>query len=194
MALTIANYIKYWQDIPSTVRSFLLKALVCFVIWKIAYHLYIMPNRLLYVPLTIQVTAHAKQLLSLVYPQKHFTITEVAVNNNSDFFGISIFSNGKKVITLLDACNGLELYIIYISFIVCLPSNLKRMLLFISLGTIGIYMLNVIRCVVLGVLNINRSLYVDFAHHYLFTMVVYIAIFIGWAFYINKRIYNEAAY
>jgi hypothetical protein len=45
--------------------------------------------------------------------------------------------------------------------------------------------------VVLAMLNINRSLYVDFAHHYLFTMVVYIAIFAGWALYINKTTLNE---
>ena len=191
MATTISDLKKYWVDIPSAVRSFLVKAVLCFLIWKVTYHLYIKPHRLLDVPLTVQTASNTQQVLAFIYPEKQFTNKEVITHNKSDFFGISIMANGKKVITVLDPCNALELYILYVLFIICLPSNWKRMLLFISLGIVGIYLLNIARCAVLGMLNINRSLYVDFAHHYLFTMVVYIAIFAGWALYINKTTLNE---
>ena len=191
MATTISDLKKYWVDIPSAVRSFLVKAVLCFLIWKVTYHLYIKPHRLLDVPLTVQTASNTQQVLAFIYPQKNFTNKEVITHNKADFFGISIMANGKKVITVLDPCNALELYILYVLFIICLPSNWKRMLLFISLGIVGIYLLNIARCAVLGMLNINRSLYVDFAHHYLFTMVVYIAIFAGWALYINKTTLNE---
>jgi exosortase family protein XrtF len=193
MASSIStNYLKkYWNETPAAVRSFLLKALVCFLIWKIAYHVYIKPHRLLDVPLTTQTATNTQKSLSLLYPQKNFSNSLVSTTDNSDFFGISIFANGKKVITILDPCNALELYILYVLFIICLPSNWKRMVLFSVLGIICIYLLNILRCTVLGMLNINKSLYVDFAHHYLFTMVVYIAIFAGWALYINKSMSNE---
>lgn len=191
MASTINDLKKYWQDIPSAVRSFLLKALLCFLIWKVVYHLYIKPHRLFDVPLTQQTAANTQQMLQLIYPQIHFTNTKVVIRSGADFYGITIWANAKKVITVLDPCNALELYILYVLFIICLPSNWKRMLLFSGLGILGIYVLNIARCVVLAMLNMNRSLYVDFAHHYLFTMVVYIAIFAGWALYINKSINNE---
>lgn len=182
---------KYWQDIPSAVRSFLLKALLCFLIWKLAYHLYIKPHRFFDVPLTQQTATNVQQMLQLIYPKIHFTSTEVVVRSSADFYGITIRGDAKRIITILDPCNALELYILYMLFIICLPSNWKRMLLFIGLGTLGIYVLNIARCVVLTILNMNGSLYVDFAHHYLFAMVVYIAIFAGWALYINKSMNNE---
>ncbi len=191
MATSIINLKKYWLDIPSTVRSFLVKAVLCFLIWKVTHHLYLKPHRLLDVPLTVQTASNTQQALELIYPAKQFTSKEVITHNKSDFYGISIMANDKKIITVLDPCNALELYILYVLFILCLPSNWKRMLLFISVGIVGIYVLNIARCVVLAMLNINRSLYVDFAHHYLFTMVVYIAIFAGWALYINKTTLNE---
>lgn len=191
MASTINNLKKYWQDIPRAVRSFLLKALLCFLIWKVAYHLFIKPHRLFDVPLTLQTATNTQQVLQLIYSQIHFTNTEVVVHSATDFYGITIWANAKKVITVLDPCNALELYVLYVLFIICLPSNWKRMALFIGLGILGIYVLNIARCVVLAILNLHRSLYVDFAHHYLFTMVVYIAIFAGWALYINKSMNNE---
>lgn len=191
MASTISDLKKYWQDIPSAVRSFLLKAVLCFLVWKVGYHLYIKPHRFLDVPLTQQTATNTQQMLQLIYPKIHFSNTEVVMRSGADFYGITIWANAKKIITVLDPCNALELYILYVLFIICLPSNWKRMLLFVGLGILGIYVLNIARCVVLAMLNMNRSLYVDFAHHYLFTMVVYIAIFAGWALYINKSMNNE---
>lgn len=191
MATTFSDLKKYWAEIPSAVRSFLVKAVIFFLIWKVAYHLYIKPHRLFDVPLTQQTATNTQQALAIIYPNIQFTSKEVVIRNKADFYGISIMANGRKIITVLDPCNALELYILYTFFIICLPSNWRRMLLFISLGIVGIYLLNIARCAVLGMLNINRSLYVDFAHHYLFTMVVYIAIFAGWALYLNKTTLNE---
>jgi exosortase family protein XrtF len=179
----IANY---WKEIPVSVRKFLLRTLIIFSIWKISYHVYIKPHRLLDVPLTTQTSNNTRQLLSIFYPNYHFTTSANKPANKNDFFGVTIYNETKKVVTILDPCNALELFIMYTGFIFCMPSNWKRMALFISIGLASIYLLNIIRCAVLGVLNINRSLYIDFAHHYLFTMVVYIAIFLGWALYIKK--------
>jgi len=191
MTSTVTDLKKYWQEIPGAVRSFLVKAVIFFLIWKVAYHLYIKPQRFLDVPLTVQTAINTQQALAIIYPNKQFTSKVVIPRNKADFYGISIGADGRKIITVLDPCNALELYILYTFFIICLPSNWRRMLLFIGVGIIGIYLLNIARCALLGILNINRSLYVDFAHHYLFTMVVYIAIFAGWALYLNKTTLNE---
>lgn len=176
----------YWNEIPQLVRKFLIRSLIIFSIWKFTYHMLLKPTRVIDVPLTVQTSKNTTQLLALLYPTLNFTTIQSIPANNKDFFGVQILKNSKKILTILDPCNALEVFVLYIAFIISLPSNLKRMSLFVIGGVIGIYILNIIRCTFLGILNMDRSSYIDFAHHYLFTMVVYVAIFIGWALYINQ--------
>ena len=177
---------KYWQEIPASVRKFLLTSIIIFFIWKVTYHLYLKPTRLIDMPLTIQTAKNTQQLLAVIYPNFNFTSEQIMPKQKIDFFGVYVMKDSKRIIGIFDPCNALEVFVIYIGFIICLPSNFKRMTLYISLGIIGLYILNIFRCSVLGVLNLNRTVYIDFAHHYLFTMVVYIGIFLGWVSYIKQ--------
>lgn len=178
--------IKYWQEIPASVRKFLITSIILFTIWKVCYHLYLKPTRLIDIPLTVQTANNTQQLLQAIYPNYNFTNEQRLPKEKIDFFGVYIMKDSKKIIGIFDPCNALEVFVIYIGLIICLPSNFKRMALYIVLGIVGLYILNILRCTFLGILNINRSVYVDFAHHYLFTMVVYIGIFLGWASYIKQ--------
>lgn len=177
---------KYLQEIPPPVRKFLITSIILFSIWKLTYHLYLKPSRLIDIPLTVQTAKNTQQLLSVLYPSYHFFSQQKIPVKKIDFFGVYILNDTKRLIGIFDPCNALEVFVIYIGLIICLPSNFKRMALYIVLGIIGLYILNILRCTFLSVLNLNRSNYVDFAHHYLFTMVVYIGIFLGWASYIKQ--------
>jgi exosortase family protein XrtF len=177
---------KYFQEIPPSVRRFLITSIILFSIWKITYHFYLKPTRLIDIPLTVQTAKNTQQLLSVFYPMYNFTSQQKIPVQKIDFFGVYVMKDSKRIIGIFDPCNALEIFIIYIGFIICLPSNFKRMALYIIFGIIGLYILNILRCSVLGILNLNRSNYVDFAHHYIFTMVVYIGIFLGWASYIKQ--------
>ena len=177
---------KYFQEIPASVRKFLITSLILFSIWKVTYHLYLKPTRLIDIPLTVQTAKNTQQLLAIIYPNFNFTIEQKMPKEKIDFFGVYIMKDSKRIVGIFDPCNALEVFVIYIGFIICLPSNFKRMALYIFIGILSLYGLNILRCSVLGILNFNRSNYVDFAHHYLFTMVVYVGIFLGWASYIKQ--------
>ena len=181
---------KYFQEIPASVRKFLITSLILFSIWKVTYHLYLKPTRLIDIPLTVQTAKNTQQLLAIIYPNFNFTIEQKMPKEKIDFFGVYIMKDSKRIVGIFDPCNALEVFVIYIGFIICLPSNFKRMALYIFIGILSLYGLNILRCSVLGILNFNRSNYVDFAHHYLFTMVIYVGIFLGWASYI-KQANNE---
>ena len=91
--------------------------------------------------------------------------------------------NGRKVVGIADPCNALELYILFIGFLICVPTTTKRFILF-SLGGIAvIFVLNILRCAGMIWVNIHRNEVFDFAHHYLFKLIVYAAIFGGWVWY-----------
>ncbi|OYX22752.1 MAG: hypothetical protein B7Z06_11210 [Flavobacteriales bacterium 32-35-8] len=48
----------------------------------------------------------------------------------------AIYHNDKLVLYIANACNGLELLVLYIGFIVCMPSRFWRKVLYIILGVI----------------------------------------------------------
>ncbi len=180
---TLRKMKKYWATIPTNIRKFLIKILVLFLIWKVSYHAYIKPNRLLDVPLT-NITTKATVSILQLFPR----FTQVywlpkMPPNNFDLYGANVMIDGKKVIGIFDPCNALELYVLYIAFLVCLSTTLKRQIFFIAIGIAFIFTLNVLRCSGLVWFRFYSNQWFDFAHHYLFSLVVYAAIFLLWIKY-----------
>lgn len=81
---------------------------------------------------------------------------------------------------IADPCNGLELLVLYLIFIIALPATLKRKLFFVVAGLLIIHFVNILRCVGLVALLIHYDEYFNIAHHYIFKMAVYFTIFLCW--------------
>jgi exosortase/archaeosortase family protein len=77
--------------------------------------------------------------------------------------------------------------VLYVGFIFCFPSGLRRKLWFSLLGLAFIYIINVFRCVGLVLIAHDNDLrkWFDFAHHYLFVIIVYGFIFLLWMWFVN---------
>ena len=71
-----------------------------------------------------------------------------------------------------------------------MPGTLQRRTLFALTGVPAIYVLNVLRCGAIAWLHLNHPQMVDFAHHYLFAVVVYGFIFFMLVQY-SKKIRQE---
>ena len=41
-----------------------------------------------------------------------------------------LYLDGKKIVGVADACNALELFVLYLGFLIAYPSSVKRKLLF----------------------------------------------------------------
>ncbi|MFZ9718713.1 MAG: exosortase/archaeosortase family protein, partial [Chitinophagaceae bacterium] len=67
-----------------------------------------------------------------------------------------------------------------------MPASWKRKVIFAFTGAIIIHFVNLIRCVGLCALAINASVHFDFAHHYLFKIMVYSTIFLLWVQFMRK--------
>ena len=174
---------KIKENISPGLLKFLVRALILIVVWKLSYHLFLKPHRFPDKELT-QITANATvRFVGLFYPPNTISWYGSMPNNNFDLFSVVILMNGRKVIGIADPCNALELYILFIGFLICVPTTIKRFALF-SLGGIAvIFVLNILRCSGLIWVNIQYNQIFDFAHHYLFKLIVYAAIFGGWVWY-----------
>jgi exosortase/archaeosortase family protein len=175
-----------FTNIPSSVRTFLLRALIIFTLWKLLYHLLLFPINIPDQQLTsLTASSTAYLLTSVVNTQDVSTRKEEKEGNIISV----LYSKNERLIGIANSCNGLELIVLYIGFLFCLPSNSQRQLIFLTVGVIGIIGLNILRCVGLTLLYMNHYPIADFAHKYLFKMVVYAAIFYGWVLYSKKAKY-----
>lgn len=165
---------KIKNSIPVNVRPFLLHALIVVIAWELLYNFVLKPVGIPDDQLTRAVQVGAMKLLSLFY-------TEVGEDGNK------ILLNGNGAVSIARQCNGLELLVLYLGFIICLPTNMKRMLVFAVVGTIVIYILNVMRTALLAAMYDQSHSLTDFAHHYVFKIVIYAVVFVGWVLYMKKR-------
>lgn len=185
MTRMIGRVVESYSSIPKPVRSFLLRGLIIFVVWKTLYLGFLAYPRTLDRPLTLLVGDHSVWVLNQASRTHAYTAKEMLHATNFEgeikIMPVSLIAkNGKKVVRIEDGCNGLELFLLYIGFILAMPAPWKRKLLFIPLGIVVIHVVNVLRCVGLCVLIQSWKEHFDLAHHYIFKMVIYGVIFALW--------------
>jgi Transmembrane exosortase (Exosortase_EpsH). len=192
--MSIAKKIKNaWQNIPAEVQIFLKRALLLLIVWKLVYHLLLFPGRIIDAPLTHWSSNGAEWVLKKIYPDIHFLVKEECnpnpLANNEISCMDYVYLNGKKLVGIADACNALELYILYIGFLICFPIySIKKLAAYIAGGIIIIYITNILRLAALGYIGYHYNInLVDVAHHYIFKIVVYAVIFGLWVLYIKHN-------
>lgn len=185
-----------WQEIPQTIQRFIKRAFVFFIVWKVVYMLILYPANIPDKQLRHATSWGTVQLLKWKYPESTFGIqskvmtdTIFRITTESDI----IFKDNKKVLGIADPCNALELYILYISFLFCFPEKIYRTIYFLIVGVLVIYIVNILRCFGVAWLNIQHSYVTEIAHHYVFKLAEYAAIFGLWMLYLRKQKYLVAS-
>ena len=178
------------NKIPKQIRLFLGKAFLLFVVWKIIYNVFLYDAKYLDRALTAHVGNASVTLINSLGAMNGFVSKREMTDN--DNLGILkdevsvIYHNDKVVLNIANVCNGLELMVLYIGFIICMPSRFLRKFLYIILGLIVLDAINILRCVGLIYLREYYAIYFQFAHHYLFNAMVYTGTFIMWILYSRK--------
>lgn len=174
---------KYTQSIPYAVKILLVKAFILFVIWKLMYHLWLGPTRIIDKPLTDITTASTVVFVKLFDKQNTIRWQSGIIPADKEFYKANIYLNNKKILGIADPCNALELFVLFAGFLIVFPTNLKRLMFFLINGIVFIFCINVLRCSAMYWLNVTKSIFFDFAHHYLFKIIAYGAIFYSWILY-----------
>jgi exosortase/archaeosortase family protein len=176
------------REIPKDVFRLIVKALILFLIWKFSYHLFLGPKLILDKPLTNLTAKGTFNFLKIWHGEKNLSWSKMSFNNQKNaWIEARIYVNTEKKLGISDACNALEIFVLYLGFMVCFPTTLKRFLAFASIGIIVIFILNVFRCSGIFWLNLYHNQWVDFAHHYLFKLILYFTVFVGWILYVQTE-------
>jgi len=179
-----------YLDIPKPIRSFLISAVILFFAWKLLYNLVLLPVRIPDAFLTSISTAGASVVLHFLYPNLP-VLHYLQLNTGAPMEAIVV--NGVKSVAVGDGCNGLELYVLYLGFLICRPGTLKTRIGFALTGIVTIYILNIIRIAGLSWLYLHHSHYVNFAHKYLFKGIVYFFVYLLWNEYLKINKAKEKA-
>lgn len=179
------------DQFPAPVKAFLVRALVLFIVWKFLYIFFWQEQRTLDDPLSELAARQTAWVLNIFSGPDEYTVKPVTWNRVIEGESIptrdmGIFRNGRRIILISHSCNGLELFVLYIGFILAMPASFRRKFFFIIAGLLIIHAANVIRCVGLGILVMHWRQFFDVAHHYIFKIVIYATIFLLWVWFSKK--------
>lgn len=183
---------------PPEVRLFLIRSFVLFVVWKSLYLFLWQQPRTLDAPLTRSVGVQTAWALNLFHADPTFTEREVFKRTIIEGQVIvspmsHVYRGERRVIGIADNCNGLELFILYIGFILAMPTSWRRKWVYGIGGLAIVHGANILRCLGLAALMLYRDEYFDFAHHYIFKMMIYGTIFLLWVRFSRKISLKPAA-
>lgn len=104
-----------------------------------------------------------------------------------------ILENGKTILSVYEGCNGINIMVIFISFLLAFGPMRKTLVWFIPTGLLIIYLFNQLRILLLFVIARNHSKLMYFTHKYVLTTMLFAVIFVLWIWWIKKYAKRQAA-
>jgi len=195
--MPLNSYQLKWNSIPIAVKRFIVRAVIIFVAWKVLYLVFLLPSRVLDKPISHSVASASSWVLNTLTHSNNYSSKSEKGNILTDDGLIlmpldNIYFHQKNVVSIEDPCNGLELFVLYAGFIICMPAALRRKIFFILGGIVLIYIVNVLRCAGITYIILYYPAHANFAHHYIFTFIVYGFIIGLWLLFTNKLNISDA--
>ena len=99
---------------------------------------------------------------------------------------VKLLIENQYTARVIEGCNSISLIILFISFIVAFAGSIKATLIFAFIGSIFIYIVNIIRIAFLTVMIYKYPDYQEFLHNLVFPAIIYGTIFLLWVVWVNK--------
>ncbi|MEH6406684.1 MAG: exosortase family protein XrtF [Leeuwenhoekiella sp.] len=103
---------------------------------------------------------------------------------------MKLFVENYFVVRVVEGCNSASIIILFAAFVLSFFKGYKRTLLFIFLGSISIYVINIIRIAIIAIALYKYPQYAEFLHSIVFPAVIYGYIFLLWVLWVvrlNKK-------
>lgn len=184
MKLSVSIVKQQVLEIPKPLRIFILRAFLCLLVWNVIHNKILSSDNDLDAFFSSTLAGTTSFLLNL-FPLHHVR-TSVMENG-----WITLFFSGRPILNISNACNGLDVTALYIAFVSCIPSDIKRMAGYIIPGVVGLFAFNVVRCIILSFLGYYQYGGFEFFHHYVFTTLIYAVILFVWISYLKTSFAHE---
>ncbi|QZK91243.1 exosortase family protein XrtF [Flavobacterium sp. CHNK8] len=115
-----------------------------------------------------------------------FTEGSYVIKNASQDYMKLIYC-GKYVAKIVEGCNAMSVIILFASFIIAFSGRFKPTFSYIVLGSLFIYILNVIRIALLSSLIFYYPEQETLLHGVIFPLYIYGVVFILWIYWVQKH-------
>jgi exosortase family protein XrtF len=158
---------------------FLGKFIGIYIVLNIGYGFYLDAYKEGADPMTHFVTAQTSQFLGLYQDQ-------ITIGPKADLKSVYIFKDGQAILSVYEGCNGLNVMIIFLAFMLAYSKVSLKMVWYIPLGLLTIHLFNLLRIDLLYHVTLSLPKLLYFSHKYLFTAFIYLAVITLWAIWILK--------
>ncbi len=99
---------------------------------------------------------------------------------------ISIIKESKSVVSVFEGCNGINVMIVFVSFLFAFRGSGRQLAWFFPVGIVIIYLANLARLAALYFVAAYWQHYFYYVHKYLFTAAIYLIVFALWWWWMEK--------
>jgi len=131
-------------------------------------------------PFTRAVTSQVTWLLALTDP----SVSDAPAPFSSN---IAVSNRNGTVLYVFEGCNGLNVMIVYVTFLLSFRGSIGRTVRFAAAGLLGIHVFNIIRIGLLYFVTLYFKSQLYFFHKYLFTGAIYVFVFTLWYFWVRSN-------
>lgn len=164
------------------VIKFILTFLLVYVALSLGYKFYLQfSDGSLYYPdyLTHLVAVQCQDLLQTLGCQ-----VEIIPHDSEP--SIKVILNGIYLSRIIEGCNASSVIILFISFIVAFASDFKTTVIYMLLGSVLIYVVNLMRIVIINLGLYYYPEYESILHEIVFPVIIYGMMFLLWVFWVNR--------
>jgi exosortase family protein XrtF len=99
---------------------------------------------------------------------------------------MKLLVHGNYVGRIVEGCNSISVLILFITFVIAFTGNLKNTIFFVLVGSILVYLANLLRIVILGIGLYRFPDQEYLLHHIVFPTIMYGMVFLLWMFWVQK--------
>ncbi len=99
---------------------------------------------------------------------------------------MKLLVNGTYLARVLEGCNSVSVLILFVTFIIAFTGRLWTSVLFVVLGSLAIYVANVVRIALIAIAIYEYPHYQDALHQIVFPAIIYGLVFLLWVLWVNK--------
>lgn len=104
---------------------------------------------------------------------------------HSEELSYKLYTNKNYIARVVEGCNSVSVIILFWAFIIAFAGSWKKTLLFGLIGSLSIYILNILRIVFISVAMDKYPQYSDFLHQIVFPAIIYGFTFILWVIWVR---------
>lgn len=93
--------------------------------------------------------------------------------------------NGTYLARIIEGCNAISVIILFASFVIAFSGKLKTTIIYIILGSLLIYVVNLFRITLLAIGLFEYPEYADVLHTVIFPAIIYGLVFLLWIVWVN---------